>query len=195
MRKISIELFMCVCVCPTVCLSEFATTTEITGLCLIFWHSFQDLQQCLFSHCSTCLVCVCVCGARCQFLLVLLRSFDYDTYTQHTHTRTHTHSHVKHLRKRGAFIVVSVSSLCNSIAVACLISIELLLSAAHTHTHGHNNTPVHTHTHACCNAYLTVDLTTFPKWLTFGSCTQYRLPRAVPRYTREGNGKRVTCNE
>lgn len=121
---------------------------------------FQDLQQCLFSHCSTC--CICVCGAHCQFLLVLLRSFD--TYTIHTPS---IHTQVKHLRKRAAFIVVSVSSLCNSIAVACLISIELLLSAAHTRTHTqaqqHPRSHTHTHTRACCNAYLTVDLTTFPK--------------------------------
>lgn len=165
-----LSLYMCSC------LSGVATTTRRTKMKDFVWY-FDTLSG--FTTMFVFTLFHLLCGAHCQFLLVLLQSFDYDTCTTHT---THTHIHTRAYScqtptQTGAFIVVSVSSLCNSIAVACLISIELLLSAAHTHTHRHTCT----HTHACCNAYLTVDLTTFPKWLTFGSCT--RAPAVTERIT------------
>lgn len=130
-----------------------------------------------------------LCGAHCQFLLVLLQSFDYDIYTTHTHN-THTHNTRAYScqtpTQTGAFIVVSVSSLCNSIAVACLISIELLLSAAHTHRH----TCTHSHTHTRMLQRL------FDSWFDY-------IPKVIDIWqlypstgsNREGNGKRVTSSE
>jgi len=94
------------------------------------------------------------------------------------HTCKHLHNTPSNIYSNPPGGGVATVSLGNSIAVAYLISIELPLSAAHTphtlsYTHPCTHQGTHTHTHmGQCNAYLTVDLTTFSKWLTFG--TQYR---------------------